>query len=93
MGYCALSKNQIIGDNNIDYIETDNDKIQRTEIMMYNKDNNSFVYTDERFADLQMLRYRLEGFETLSLRQKIYIYYLAKPALSGRDMLTDQFRK
>ena len=51
MGYCALSKNQIIGDNNIDYIETDNDKIQRTEIMMYNKDNNSFVYTDERFAD------------------------------------------
>lgn len=61
--------------------------------MMYNKDNNSFVYTDERFADLQMLRYRLEGFETLSLRQKIYIYYLAKAALSGRDIVTDQFGK
>lgn len=53
----------------------------------------SFEYTDERFADLQLLRYRLVGFESLSLRQKMYIYYLAKAALVGRDITTDQFGK
>ena len=52
-----------------------------------------FYYTDEKFADLQMLRYRLAGFENLDLRQKIYIYYLSKAALSGRDITTDQFGK
>lgn len=55
------------------------------------KDN--FVYTDERFADLQMLRYRLEGFDNLNLQQKKYIFYLAKATLVGRDITTDQFGK
>lgn len=50
-----------------------------------------FRYTDERFADIQMLRYRLDGFEALTLRQKLYIYYLAKAMLCGRDITTDQF--
>lgn len=50
-----------------------------------------FRYTDERFADIQMLRYRLDGFEVLTLRQKLYIYYLAKATLCGRDITTDQF--
>ena len=50
-----------------------------------------FNYTDERFADIQMLRYRLDGFESLTLRQKLYIYYLAKATLCGRDITTDQF--
>ena len=50
-----------------------------------------FRYTDERFADIQMLRYRLDGFEALTLRQKLYIYYLAKATLCGRDITTDQF--
>lgn len=50
-----------------------------------------FRYTDERFADIQMLRYRLDGFEALTLRQKLYIYYLAKATLYGRDITTDQF--
>ena len=50
-----------------------------------------FRYTDERFADIQMLRYRLDGFEALTLRQKLYIYYLAKATLCGRDIITDQF--
>ena len=52
---------------------------------------DSFKYTDERFADIQMLRYRLDDFESLSLRQKLYIYYLAKATLCGRDITTDQF--
>ena len=49
-----------------------------------------FNYSDERFADLQMLRYRLKGFEELSLSKKKYIYYLAKATLWGRDIITDQ---
>lgn len=55
--------------------------------------NTSFAYADERFADLQMLRFRLAGFGDLSLRQKKYIYYLSKATLVGRDITTDQFGK
>ena len=50
-----------------------------------------FSYTDERFADLQMLRYRLEGFERLTLRQKQLVYYLSQATLYGRDITFDQF--
>ena len=50
-----------------------------------------FHYTDERFADLQLLRYRLNGFEQLSLRQKQLVYYLSKATLYGRDITFDQF--
>ena len=50
----------------------------------------TFHYQDEKFADIQMLRYRLEGFENLSLQQKCYIFHLAEAALSGRDIITDQ---
>ena len=50
-------------------------------------------YQDERFADLQLLRYRLNGFEKLSLRQKRLVYYLAKATLSGRDITFDQYGK
>lgn len=49
-----------------------------------------FNYIVERFADLQMLRYRLEGFESLSLSQKLYIYCLSKATLMGRDITFDQ---
>ena len=45
-----------------------------------------FPYTEERFADIQLLRYRLKGFENLPLRQKAYIYCLAKATLAGRDI-------
>lgn len=48
------------------------------------------VNTQERFADIQMLRYELKGFENLSLTQKIYIYCLSKAALLGRDITFDQ---
>ena len=45
----------------------------------------------ERFADIQLLRYRLNGFEQLSLLQKKLIYYLSKATLYGRDITFDQF--
>lgn len=43
-----------------------------------------------RFADIQLLRYRVPEFETLSLTQKLYIFYLSEAALWGRDILWDQ---
>lgn len=49
-----------------------------------------FSYCDERFADLQLLRYRVNGFENLDLRQKKLVYYLSQAALYGRDILWDQ---
>lgn len=48
------------------------------------------VNTQERFADIQILRYELKGFENLSLTQKIYIYCLSKATLLGRDITFDQ---
>ena len=49
-----------------------------------------FDYTVEQFADLQILRYRVPGFEELSLQQKELVYYLTEAALQGRDILYDQ---
>ncbi len=57
------------------------------------KETGTFNYADERFADLQMLRYRLPQFEKFSLQQKEYIYYLSQATLCGRDITTDQFGK
>lgn len=51
---------------------------------------DTFHYTVEQFADLQILRYRVPGFEQLSLRQKMLVYYLSQAALEGRDILFDQ---
>ena len=50
-----------------------------------------FHYRDERFADIQMLRYRLNGFERLTKRQKELVYYLSQATLYGRDITFDQF--
>ena len=49
-----------------------------------------FKYNDEQFADLQMLRYKVHGFEDLTLKQKELVYYLSEAALEGRDILFDQ---
>ena len=54
------------------------------------KKEKKFEYSNERFADLQMLRYKVEGFENLTLKQKTFIYYLQEAALYGRDILFDQ---
>ena len=52
---------------------------------------DSFKYLDERFADIQMLHYRLKGFKALSPQQKAYVYYLSQATLAGRDITFDQF--
>ena len=53
--------------------------------------HTEFNYSNERFADLQMLRYRLNGFSQLSLRQKQLVYFLSQATLYGRDITFDQF--
>ena len=52
-----------------------------------------FCYQGERFADIQMLRYFLPDFDKLTVRQKVYIYYLSEATLWGRDITFDQFGK
>ena len=52
---------------------------------------DQFRYNDERFADIQMLRYRLNGIESLTTRQKELVYYLTQATLFGRDITFDQF--
>ena len=49
-----------------------------------------FNYNVDKFADLQILRYQVPGFEELSLNQKLYVYYLTEAAQEGRDILFDQ---
>ena len=51
---------------------------------------DAFDYTVELFADLQLLRYKVHGFEELPLEQKKLVYYLSEAALQGRDILFDQ---
>ncbi len=51
---------------------------------------DDFKYFVEQFDDMRVLRYKLPGFENLSLRQKTYLYYLSQAALAGRDILWDQ---
>lgn len=51
---------------------------------------NKRIYNVEHFADLQILRYRVPGFEELTLQQKKLVYYLTEAALQGRDILFDQ---
>lgn len=53
-------------------------------------EENHFNYGVDRFADIEVLRYQVPGFEELSLNQKILIYYLTEAAITGRDILWDQ---
>ena len=52
--------------------------------------NKTFNYNVDRFADIEVLRYQVPGFDELSLNQKKMVYYLTEAALQGRDILTDQ---
>ena len=61
-----------------------------TASLSMNASTDDFKYTDEKFADIQMLRYKVTDFEKLTLRQKILVYYLSEAALYGRDILFDQ---
>lgn len=55
-----------------------------------NQKEEPFNYSLEQFSDLQILRYKVEGFEQLSLKQKELVYYLSQAALEGRDIMFDQ---
>ncbi len=63
---------------------------RNTDTPHQNTHMTPFQYTGERFADIQMLRYKLPEFEQLSTQQKAYIFYLAEAALWGRDITFDQ---
>jgi len=54
------------------------------------KTNESFDYIAESFADVQVLRYNVPGWDELSLQQKEFIYYLSEASLAGRDIIWDQ---
>ncbi len=54
------------------------------------KEEHIFNYVVDQFADLQVLRYRVTGFDSLTLQQKKQVYYLSEAALQGRDILFDQ---
>jgi dipeptidyl-peptidase III len=58
-----------------------------------NKTEENFEVAAESFADLQLLRYQIPGFNELSLQQKTLAYYLYEAALSGRDIIYDQKSK
>ena len=55
--------------------------------------DSTFEYKVDRFADIEILRYEVPGFESLSLQQKELIYYLSQAAVEGRDILYDQHNK
>ena len=57
------------------------------------QETEKFDYNVDRFADSQVLRYQVPGFEQLTLNQKIYVYYLTEAAIYGRDILFDQHGK
>lgn len=56
-------------------------------------EEKKFEYGDESFADIQLLRYRLNGFEELTVQQKILVYFLSEATLWGRDITFSQFGK
>ncbi|MDE6061451.1 MAG: dihydrofolate reductase, partial [Duncaniella sp.] len=51
---------------------------------------DDFDYTVDRFADIEVLRYKVPDFENLTPQQRILIYYLTEAAITGRDILWDQ---
>lgn len=56
-------------------------------------ENKNFDYHVDRFADIEVLRYEVPGFNDLSLQQKTMIYYLTQAAQAGRDIIWDQHGK
>lgn len=68
--------------------ELTNKNSQNAETVMKTEDN--FKYVAEQFADLRVLRYKVQDFDKLSLQQKELLYYLYEAALSGRDIFYDQ---
>ena len=74
-----------VGFSCTDQKNKDNENVENNKIQ-----DSNFNYMVEKFADLEILRYKVEGFEQLSLREKELVYYLSEAALQGRDILFDQ---
>lgn len=69
------------------------DKKAETQVVEDNIDYSTFEFKVDRFADIEILRYPVPGFNSLSLQQKELVYYLSQAALEGRDILWDQNNK
>ena len=65
-------------------------KISNRSLPSSTETSNDFKYFVEQFDDIRVLKYKLPGFESLTLQEKEYIYYLSQAALAGRDILWDQ---
>ena len=65
-------------------------KKQETTTNLYTPDPETFDYVVDAFADMQVMRYRVTGIETLTLQQQELLYYLSEAALCGRDIIWDQ---
>lgn len=80
LGACTSSENELAG------LESNS----KNDTLSQNKPADDFKYFSEQFADLKVLRYRVEGFDQLDLKTKTLVYYLSEAALCGRDILYDQ---
>ena len=70
---------------------TNGKKAENTQsVTVEDTPDSSFQYSVDKFADVEILRYYVPGFKSLSLKQKELIYYLNQAALEGRDILWDQ---
>lgn len=67
--------------------------VKKAETDDLSAQDDSFEYTADKFADIEILRYQVPGFNDLSLQQKELIYYLSEAGLEGRDILFDQHNK
>lgn len=72
---------------------TNSNKTETGDTSSHNDMDPNFEYTVDKFADIEILRYQVHGFNNLSLQQKELIYYLSEAALEGRDILYDQHNK
>ncbi|MDD3356856.1 MAG: dihydrofolate reductase [Dysgonamonadaceae bacterium] len=72
---------------------TNSNKTETGDTLSQNDMDSNFEYTVDKFADIEILRYQVHGFNNLSLQQKELIYYLSEAALEGRDILYDQHNK
>ncbi|HIE45330.1 MAG TPA: dihydrofolate reductase, partial [Flavobacteriaceae bacterium] len=79
----------LLGCNESQAQQEENKKKENTELIE-NTQNEDFEYVVESFADIQVLRYQIHGFDKLSLKQQKLVYYLYEAGLAGRDIIWDQ---
>jgi len=65
-------------------------KDQVAQLPKSETENGPFEYEVDRFADIRILRYKLDGFDKLTTKQKEFVYYLTQAGLAGRDIMWDQ---